>query len=71
MDSKLNEETRQLRDMGLKAANTLSDVINKVNEIKSTLTPEQRAEVEEAEKQAGTMDEALKNLQNIDFKKWA
>ncbi len=71
MDSKLNEETRQSRDMGLKAANTLSDVINKVNEIKSTLTPEQRAEVEEAEKQAGTMDEALKNLQNIDFKKWA
>jgi len=73
MDSKLKSELQDLKKLGIGVGNDLANLLEKVSSIKNSLTPEQREEVEKAEKEAGVMDEALEQLKktNLDFDKWA
>ena len=73
MDSRLEQEIKALKDLGINAGNSMSKMIEKATSIKNMLPPEQRAAVEKAEKDSGVMAEALEKIKttDLDFSKWA
>ncbi len=73
MDSNLDKQLKELQKLGVSVGKDMTKLVTKLSEVKSALSPEQRAEVEKAEKEAGVMDEALEQLKNtnLDFSKWA
>lgn len=63
------KQAEQLKGNGIELAKVLAKTIGNVDSFKDTLNPKQRAKVEEAIKDDGTMDQANQLLKDMGFKR--